>query len=758
MGIARLYFERVDVHRVDAPNTPCERSRELLADVVILSVHGEGAVPHANYWMDCRADSYEALAATLTEALGVVRSALAGEMPSWFADNYHDSEGNPDLERLWSHVRAAARHSFSEDPILVYQLRNEFGGYCSHATAIDAVWNYTTRNPWRDGGCVPKAPSGLAAIVAENDTITVSWERPDDDGGSTITGYKVQWKSGAEDYGPSRQRTVTDLADLSYTIDDLTEGVDYTIRVLAYNRNGDGATSDEVMQAAVSTDASLSGLTLDTAEIRPAFSSGRTSYTASAGYTVSELTVKPTASEGAATVEFLDDNGNTLTDADSAEGFQMSLSVGTSVVAVTVTAPDGVATETYTVTVTRADDDLSLSPPASDPAPAAYSAAVYTIDFQGGWTTAATPRGRPSGAHFSRLIGAVHNVGATFLERGETASDGVESMAETGGTSTLTNEINLQVNADPPAALAVLRGTTDNIGPTATRTLSDVRVTTEHPRVTLTTMIAPSPDWFVGVSGLVLYDAQDGWLQTHTVDLYPWAAGTENGTRFSLSNTAAEPRGVITSISGAGKFSAEPIATLTFARQSVSPSFPSTESGARSVPENTAPGQDIGAAVAATDPDNDTLTYALGGPDAAAFDIVPSSGQLQTKVALDFESRDSYSVKVTASDPSGLAGEIDVTITVTNVDEPATVWLSPALLRVADVIRARISDPDADPGYLDWYWERSTDKTDWTPFRVDGHEYTPGPHDQGMYLRVRVKYRDGYATGYRRPQRSCRTA
>ena len=61
------------------------------------------------------------------------------------------------------------------------------------------------------------------------------------------------------------------------------------------------------------------------------------------------------------------------------------------------------------------------------------------------------------------------------------------------------------------------------------------------------------------------------------------------------------------------------------------PAFDST-STTRSVAENAAAGHDIGAPVAATDPDSgETLTYRLEGTDAAAFDIVPTSGQLRTR-------------------------------------------------------------------------------------------------------------------------------
>ena len=75
----------------------------------------------------------------------------------------------------------------------------------------------------------------------------------------------------------------------------------------------------------------------------------------------------------------------------------------------------------------------------------------------------------------------------------------------------------------------------------------------------------------------------------------------------------------------------------------------------KEVAENTAAGQDIGGVggeVEANDED-ENLTYSLGGRDAASFDIVPSSGRLQTKAALDKEAKDTYTVTVTATDSLG---------------------------------------------------------------------------------------------------------
>ena len=89
----------------------------------------------------------------------------------------------------------------------------------------------------------------------------------------------------------------------------------------------------------------------------------------------------------------------------------------------------------------------------------------------------------------------------------------------------------------------------------------------------------------------------------------------------------------------------------------------------RMVAENTDADEPVGTPVTATDPNDDTLTYTLGGTDKASFSIVRSSGQLQTKAALDKEKKDSYMVTVTATDPSGLNATVNVTIKVTNVDE-----------------------------------------------------------------------------------------
>ena len=96
------------------------------------------------------------------------------------------------------------------------------------------------------------------------------------------------------------------------------------------------------------------------------------------------------------------------------------------------------------------------------------------------------------------------------------------------------------------------------------------------------------------------------------------------------------------------------------------PTFSST-TATRSVDENTPAGQNVGISVSATDADSDdTLNYTLGGTNASSFDIVSDTGQIQTKAALDYETKIRYTVTVAVSDGE-LTDNINVTINVTDM-------------------------------------------------------------------------------------------
>ena len=94
---------------------------------------------------------------------------------------------------------------------------------------------------------VPTQP--LSLTVATGDEIQeldASWQAPSSNGGSSITGYKVQWKRSADSWDTEADVSQATVTGTTHTIPGLTGGVEYAVRVIASNTAGDGPASDEV--------------------------------------------------------------------------------------------------------------------------------------------------------------------------------------------------------------------------------------------------------------------------------------------------------------------------------------------------------------------------------------------------------------------------------------------------------------------------------------------------------------------------------
>ncbi|MYA33951.1 MAG: hypothetical protein F4164_08955 [Gemmatimonadales bacterium] len=111
--------------------------------------------------------------------------------------------------------------------------------------------------------------------------------------------------------------------------------------------------AQSVTNTLVSTDASLSALSLSDVTLAPAFHTDSLNYTATVANSVATTTVSATATHLSATIEYLDASDQALTDADAAAGFQVALAVGVNTIKVRVTAADGNTRRTYTAAVTR---------------------------------------------------------------------------------------------------------------------------------------------------------------------------------------------------------------------------------------------------------------------------------------------------------------------------------------------------------------------------------------------------------------------
>ncbi len=91
----------------------------------------------------------------------------------------------------------------------------------------------------------PGVPGHLNVFPHDTGALDVYWEAPASDGGSAITGYKVQWKESADSWETPADVSEASVTGTTHTITGLTDGVEYTVRVMAVNDVGEGPASAE---------------------------------------------------------------------------------------------------------------------------------------------------------------------------------------------------------------------------------------------------------------------------------------------------------------------------------------------------------------------------------------------------------------------------------------------------------------------------------------------------------------------------------
>ena len=175
--------------------------------------------------------------------------------------------------------------------------------------------------------------------------------------------------------------------------------------------------------------------------------------------------------------------------------------------------------------------------PANDQPTVPSEGARYRVTFQATWSAATHPTNFPGGPHFSGLVGATHDADTRIWQSGELASDGIELMAETGGKSKLLAEIDGLIAAGTAHAKLSGGGLSRSPGSIS----MEFDVVPAHHYISLVSMLAPSPDWFVGVSALSLLADDGTWKQREEVSLLLYDAGTDDGARFTSGNADSDP-------------------------------------------------------------------------------------------------------------------------------------------------------------------------------------------------------------------------
>ena len=152
-----------------------------------------------------------------------------------------------------------------------------------------------------------------------------------------------------------------------------------------------------------------------------------------------------------------------------------------------------------------------------------------------------------------------------------------------------------------------------------------------------------------------------------------------------------------------------------------------------------------------TDPDGDRLTWS-----AAGFSVNPTSGPSggSTTVSFttepDYETAQSHTVAVTATDPHGASGSDDITINVRNVDEPGTLTISPDPARVRERVTLTVTDPDDGVRGTNWAWwpVSSASRTTGDDARNSvSAEFYPNRTYANKKISARVTYTDNHGSG-----------
>ena len=161
--------------------------------------------------------------------------------------------------------------------------------------------------------------------------------------------------------------------------------------------------------------------------------------------------------------------------------------------------------------------------------------ASYRVTFTADWNADSANVPVHPNAHFSPLVVATHNSDVFVWRMGEVASAGVKVVAETGKTGPIKDELNAAFSAGDIRAYRT-GSRLDATGSTSV----ELNAAPDRPYVSALSMIAPSPDWFVGVDSLSL--CNDGeWVTALEIPLGPIDGGSDSGETYGAGDQPTTP-------------------------------------------------------------------------------------------------------------------------------------------------------------------------------------------------------------------------
>lgn len=170
---------------------------------------------------------------------------------------------------------------------------------------------------------------------------------------------------------------------------------------------------------------------------------------------------------------------------------------------------------------------------------------VYEVTFEADWSSSTHPISYPSNAHFSPMVIVSHPQSVAVFTEGLAASPGVKQVAETGATDLIEEELRTLINQS--LALDQAKGKRID-SPGSNKELIGVGIGYSH--VTVMSMIAPSPDWYVGATTNLIDPADGEWFDEVTVDVLTYDSGTDMGSTFTSPDMPNDVVDGVTMITG----------------------------------------------------------------------------------------------------------------------------------------------------------------------------------------------------------------
>ncbi|UEG50491.1 spondin domain-containing protein [Ferruginibacter lapsinanis] len=174
----------------------------------------------------------------------------------------------------------------------------------------------------------------------------------------------------------------------------------------------------------------------------------------------------------------------------------------------------------------------------------------------------------PANAHVTLIAGMVHSADTSMWKPGTKATPGLEAVAEIGAVNTIFTEFDDIVSKQKALYKFVMFEPPGATGSIQTALIAN----SEYSYVSLASMVAPSPDWFMGIHDVDLH-RNNSWVVDTTINMFVYDAGTEDGDIFGYTNPATMPQQNIQLLSPSmatvlanGNITLAPLATIKFTK------------------------------------------------------------------------------------------------------------------------------------------------------------------------------------------------